>query len=36
MRASNTEPVLRLNAETRGDEALLQTSVAQLRALLQG
>lgn len=36
LRASNTEPVLRLNAETRGDEALLQTSVAQLRALLQG
>ncbi len=36
LRASNTEPVLRLNVETRGDAALLAASVARLRALLLG
>ena len=33
-RASNTEPVLRLNVETRGDAALLSESVARVRALM--
>jgi phosphomannomutase len=36
LRASNTEPLLRLNVETRGDPALLQTKVAALRALIDG
>ncbi len=34
LRASNTEPVLRLNVETRGDGALLATSVARMRTLV--
>jgi len=34
LRASNTEPLLRLNVETRADAALLQRRVAELRALL--
>ena len=34
LRKSNTEPVLRLNAETRGDRALLEQKVAALRALI--
>ncbi len=36
LRASNTEPVLRLNVETRGDAALLTESVVRVRALLEG
>ena len=36
LRASNTEPVLRLNVETRGDPALLDTKVAELRATITG
>ncbi|WP_439525209.1 phosphomannomutase [Marivita sp.] len=36
LRASNTEPVLRLNVETRGDAALLAERVARLRALVEG
>ena len=36
LRASNTEPVLRLNVETRGDAALLTESVMRVRALLEG
>lgn len=36
LRASNTEPVLRLNVETRGDAALLAESVARVRALVEG
>ena len=35
-RASNTEPVLRLNVETRGDAALLAERVARVRALVEG
>lgn len=35
LRASNTEPVLRLNVETRGDAASLRDRVAQVKALLQ-
>ena len=34
LRKSNTEPVLRLNVETRGDRALLETRVAELAALI--
>ena len=34
LRASNTEPLLRLNLETRGDAALLDRKVAELRALV--
>lgn len=35
LRQSNTEPVLRLNVETRGDRGLLDTKVAAISALLQ-
>ena len=34
LRKSNTEPVLRLNVETRGDAALLQAKTAELLALM--
>lgn len=34
LRCSNTEPLLRLNVETRGDPALLQQRTAELRALI--
>ncbi|QIE43960.1 phosphomannomutase (plasmid) [Rhodobacteraceae bacterium SC52] len=34
LRSSNTEPVLRLNVETRGDRDLLARQVAQLEALI--
>ncbi|WP_148292717.1 phosphohexomutase domain-containing protein [Paracoccus aminophilus] len=34
LRASNTEPVLRLNVEAKGDAALLADRVARLRALI--
>lgn len=34
LRSSNTEPLLRLNVETRGDAALLQEQVARLQALI--
>ena len=34
LRRSNTEPLLRLNVETRGDAALLEQRVAELRALI--
>ncbi len=34
LRSSNTEPLVRLNIETRGDEALMQTKTAELLALL--
>jgi phosphomannomutase len=34
LRASNTEPVLRLNIETRGDAALLAESVARVQKLV--
>jgi len=35
LRASNTEPVLRLNVETRGDAALLADKLALLRELIE-
>lgn len=35
LRRSNTEPVLRLNVETRGDRNLLQARVADLTALIE-
>ena len=34
LRKSNTEPVLRLNVETRGDRTLLDAKVAELTALI--
>ncbi|MBA4491321.1 phosphomannomutase [Paracoccus sp. S1E-3] len=36
LRASNTEPLLRLNAESRGDRALLDAQVARLQELIAG
>lgn len=36
LRASSTEPLLRLNVEARGDEALLADKTAQLRDLIGG
>lgn len=36
LRASNTEPVLRLNVETRGDSAFLAERVARVRELING
>ncbi|MEL6114372.1 phosphomannomutase CpsG [Photobacterium sp. SP02] len=35
LRASNTEPVLRLNVESHGDSALMKTKTAEVLALLQ-
>lgn len=35
LRASNTEPLLRLNVETRGDKPLLAAKVAEISALLR-
>lgn len=35
LRPSNTEPVLRLNVETRADQALLQEKVAEILRLLE-
>jgi len=34
MRASNTEPLVRLNVESRGDEALMQAKTGELLALM--
>ncbi|MBW6505121.1 MAG: phosphomannomutase [Rhodobacteraceae bacterium] len=34
LRASNTEPLLRLNVESRGDTAMVQRAVAQIAALI--
>ncbi|MFC3657799.1 phosphomannomutase [Xanthomonas hyacinthi] len=34
LRSSNTEPLLRLNVETRGDAALLETRTTEISALL--
>lgn len=34
LRASNTEPVIRLNVESRGDQELLDEKTAELKALL--
>jgi phosphomannomutase len=36
LRASNTEPLLRLNVESRGDEKLMRAKTAELLALLGG
>ncbi|MBT8107819.1 MAG: phosphomannomutase CpsG [Gammaproteobacteria bacterium] len=36
LRASNTEPVIRLNVETRGDERLMEAKRDELLALLDG
>jgi phosphomannomutase len=36
LRVSNTENMLRLNVETKGDRALLDAKVAEISALLQG
>lgn len=36
LRRSNTEPVVRLNVESRGDLALVATQVARIEALLDG
>ncbi|MCC6076894.1 phosphomannomutase [Pseudomonas sp. GCM10022188] len=36
LRASNTEPVIRLNVESRGDEALMQAKTAELLAQIGG
>ncbi|MDZ5698417.1 phosphomannomutase/phosphoglucomutase [Chelativorans sp. M5D2P16] len=36
LRASNTEPLLRLNVETRADRQLLEEKVAELRGLIGG
>ncbi|OSP54094.1 phosphomannomutase [Pseudoruegeria sp. SK021] len=36
LRSSNTEPVLRLNVETRGDRTLLAERVAALREMIEG
>lgn len=35
LRSSNTEPLLRLNVEARGDEALVKTEVARIESLIQ-
>ena len=35
LRGSNTEPVIRLNVETRGDTALLKTKTADLLAMIR-
>lgn len=36
LRASNTEPVIRLNVESRGDRALLEEKTAELLSLIRG
>ncbi len=36
LRSSNTEPLLRLNVETRGDAALLRDRTEELTALIGG
>lgn len=36
LRSSNTEPVVRLNVETRGDEALMKAKTEELLGLLRG
>lgn len=36
LRGSNTEPVIRLNVETRGDKALLEEKTQELLAIIRG
>jgi phosphomannomutase len=35
LRMSNTEPVVRLNVESRGDEALMEAKTAELLSLME-
>ena len=35
LRGSNTEPVIRLNVETRGDEPLMKAKTAELLAIIR-
>ena len=36
LRGSNTEPLIRLNVESRGDEILMREKTAELLALIGG
>ena len=36
LRSSNTEPLIRLNVESRGDHGLMQAKTAELLALIGG
>ena len=36
IRMSNTEPVVRLNVESRGDEALMKEKTAEVLKILEG
>ncbi|RYG33855.1 phosphomannomutase [bacterium] len=36
LRGSNTEPVIRLNVETRGDEAMMRAKTEELLAIIRG
>ena len=36
LRSSNTEPLIRLNVESRGDESLMREKTAELLALVGG
>jgi phosphomannomutase len=36
IRMSNTEPVVRLNVESRGDAALMREKTAEVLAILEG
>ena len=36
LRSTNTEPVVRLNVEARGDAAKVQAGVAMVRSLVMG
>ena len=36
LRLSNTEPVVRLNVESRGDVAMMEARTAELLALVEG
>ena len=36
LRASNTEPLIRLNVESRGDEALMREKTAEVLGLIGG
>lgn len=35
LRSSNTEPLIRLNVESRGDRALMEAKTAELLAMLE-
>jgi phosphomannomutase len=36
VRCSNTEPVVRLNVEARGDESLMREKTAEILRLMEG